>query len=266
VRNTPRNLVPIKVVIAIIFLLITASCSSYRSIPYFQDLNKASASEEVLSNFKSPQVQPQDILGINVASLNPEASAVFNYNLNRVNGNNYDLSPGNPVVGYLVDAQGEIRLPMVGAMKVAGLTTSEISQQLQKNLIPYLKQPLVNIRIINFKVAVMGDVLRPDVYTVQNERITVTEALTLAGDLNITAIRTNVLLVREQDGKRQYIPIDLTSKALFTSPYFYLRNNDILYVQPDKTKFATVDRGYRTATLLLSGLSIIAIVLSNLFR
>ncbi|WP_218136938.1 polysaccharide biosynthesis/export family protein [Hymenobacter terrestris] len=220
--------------------------------------------EEPLDNYTPPLVQPQDILGISVSSLNPEASAVFNYNLNRVNGNNYDLSPGNPVVGYLVDDQGEINVPIVGAIKVSGLTTSEISHQLQTKLLPYLKEPIVNLRIINFKVAVFGDVLKPDMYMVQNERITIPEALSLAGDLNITAIRTNVLLVREQNGKRQYIPIDLTSKGIFKSPYFYLKNNDVIYVQADKTKFATVDRGYRTASLVLSGLSVLAITLSTI--
>ncbi|TPG58948.1 polysaccharide export protein [Hymenobacter nivis] len=249
-----------------LILISSSACSSYRKIPYFQDLNKKVISEESLDNYTPPLIQTQDILGINVSSLNPEASAVFNYNLNRVNGNNYDLSPGNPVVGYLVDVQGEIHLPLVGAMKVSGLTTSEISRQLQAKLLAYLKQPTVNIRIINFKVAVFGDVLKPDVYSVQNERITVPEALSLAGDLNITAVRTDVLLVREQNGKRQYVPIDLTSKAIFNSPYFYLKNNDVIYVQADKTKFATVDRGYRTASLVLSGLSVIAIVISTILR
>jgi polysaccharide export outer membrane protein len=249
-----------------IILIMFSACSSYRKIPYFQDLDKKTISEEPLDNYTPPLVQPQDILGINVSSLNPEASVVFNYNLNRVNGNNYDLSPGNPVVGYLVDAQGEIHLPLVGTMKVSGLTTSEISRQLQIKLLSYLKQPIVNLRIINFKVSIFGDVLKPDVYNVQNERITIPEALSLAGDLNITAIRTNVLLVREQNGKREYVPIDLTSKAIFKSSYFYLKNNDVIYVQADKTKFATVDRGYRTASLVLSGLSVLAIVLSTILR
>ena len=211
-------------------------------------------------------IQDGDILGINVTSLNPEASAVFNYNLSRVNGNNYDTSPGNPVVGYLVGPLGDIQLPLLGPLKVAGLTTAEIRALLQQKLDHYLKEPVVNIRLLNFKISVLGDVLKPDVYTVQNERINLLQALSLAGDLTITAQRTNLLLVREQEGRREYIPIDLTSKALFTSPYYYLKNNDVLYVQPDKTKFATVDRGYRSASIVLSGLSIVAIVFSALHR
>lgn len=250
--------------IALIFF--NVSCSSYKTIPYFQDLNKTAATKEAIKNYSPLTIQPEDILGVNVSSLNPEASAIFNYNLNRVNGNNYDNSPSNPVVGYLVDQNGQIRLPLIGTMKVSGYTTAQIREQLQQKLVTYLKEPVVNIRVLNFKISVLGDVLKPDVYTIQNERITLPEALSLAGDLNITAIRTNVLLVRELDGNREYIPIDLTSKELFNSPYYYLRNNDVIYVQPDKTKYATVDRGYRTATLVLSGLSIIAIVLSNLYR
>ncbi|HSM63389.1 MAG TPA: hypothetical protein VK833_05575, partial [Gillisia sp.] len=133
-------------------------------------------------------------------------------------------------------------------------------------LLKYLKEPIVNIRILNFKISVLGDVLNPGVFTLQNERSTIPEALSLAGDLNITAIRTNVLLIREIGGERNFIPIDLTSKEIFNSPYFYLKNNDVIYAQPDKTKFATVDRGYRTATVVLSALSVLAIVFSAIYR
>lgn len=248
------------------FLLLTSACSSYRKIPYFQDLNRSVPASEAIGNFSPLLIQGGDILGINVSSLNPEASAIFNYNLNRVNGNNYDSSPANPVIGYLVDQTGEIHLPLVGAFKVTGLTTGEIREQLRNKLLGYLKEPVVNIRLLNFRISVLGDVLKPDVYSVQNERITVLQALSLAGDLNITAQRTDVLLVREQQGKREYVSIDLTSKALFASPYFYLKNNDILYVQPNKSKFATVDRNYRNASLILSSLSIIAIVFSAIHR
>lgn len=242
------------------------SCSSYKDIPYFQDLDKTTATIETIDNYSPLTIQPEDILGINVSSLNPEASAIFNYNLNRVNGNNYDNSVDNPVVGYLVDQDGDIQIPLIGTMEVAGYTTSEISEKLQTMLLTYLKEPIVNIRLLNFKISVLGDVLNPGVFTVQNERITIPEALSLSGDLNITAIRTNVLLIREIEGERKFIPIDLTSKELFDSPYFYLKNNDVIYVQPDKTKFATVDRGYRTASILLSALSVVAIVFSTLYR
>jgi len=247
-------------------LLLLSSCGSYKNIPYYQDLNFSKASQEDVKNYSPLTIQPADILGINVNSRNPESSSIFNYNLNRVNGNNFDNSTDNPVTGYLVDEKGEIELPIIGTLKVSGLTTSQLREKMKPILLTYYKDPLVSIRIINFKIAIYGDVQRPNVYTLQNERTTITQALSLAGDLNITAMRKSVILVREMDGKRNYLPIDLTSKKLFESPYYYLKNNDEIYVQPDRTKYATVDRGYRTASLALSGLSIIAIVLSNLYR
>jgi polysaccharide export outer membrane protein len=147
-------------------------------------------------------------------------------------------------------------------MKVSGLSTDELAKQLDTDLLPFLTRPIVNVRILNFKISVLGDVLRPDAYTITNDHININEALSLAGDLNITAKRKNVLLVREENGKRQYFVIDLTTRELFNSPYYYLKNNDILYVEPDKTKFATVERSSKPISLVLSGLSVIAIVIS----
>jgi polysaccharide export outer membrane protein len=238
----------------------------YKKVPYFQNLNTKETPAELVSNFTPLTVQPQDILAINVTSLNPEASAIFNTNLSRLNGNNFDINPNNPITGYLVDPQGSIQLPFIGAVKVSGSTTEEIRKNIQQSLKAYVKEPTVTVRILNFKISVLGDVANPGVYQIANERVTLTDVLSMAGDLNITAVRTNLLLVREVDGERKYTTIDLTSKELFTSSYFYLKNNDLIYVQADRTKYAQVDRGYRVVTLLLSGLSIIAIVLSNLYR
>src|SRR5690606_18494442 len=115
----------------LLFVVALSSCSSYRKIPYFHDLDKSKPTIEQINNYSPLTVQPEDILGINVSSLNPEASAIFNYNLNRVNGNNYDNSPDNPVVGYLVDQEGNIQIPLIGTVKASGYTTSEISTKLQ---------------------------------------------------------------------------------------------------------------------------------------
>lgn len=246
----------------LLILLLFFSCSSYKEIPYFQDLDRSKTVLENIGNYSPLTIQPEDILGINVSSLNPEASAIFNYNLNSISGtNNNDLN--NPVTGYLVDQKGEIQLPLIGTLKVGGLTTAELRTQMRNKLLTYLKEPVVNIRMLNFKISVMGDVGRPGVYQGQNERITLPEALILAGDLNITAKRNDVLLIRERDGKREYITIDFTSKDLFNSPYYYLKNNDVLYIKPGRTKYASVDNGYRNISLALSALSILAIVLTR---
>lgn len=244
----------------VLIVLLLPACS-YKGVPYFQDLNQSSPSKETIANFSPVTIQPEDVLGINVSSLNTEASSVFNYNLNTVTGTTQNAN--NPVVGYLVDEKGDIQLPLVGSVKVSGLTLSAVREKIQRQLTEYLKQPVVNVRLLNFKVSVMGDVLRPGVYPVQNQRISIAEAITMAGDLNITALRTNVMLIREHEGTREYIPIDLTSKKLFSSPYFYLKTNDILYVQPGKNKFASVDNSYRNISILLSALSIVVILLTR---
>lgn len=246
-----------------IFLtLLFSSCSSYKNIPYFQDLNHTKPTKEQVENYSPLTIQPADVLSINVSSRNPESSAIFS----SVNGNNSNNSPDNQSIGYLVDQKGNIHLPLIGNLKVAGLTTNELREKLNQTLLTYYKDPVVNIRLLNLKVSVFGDVLRPNIYTLPNERTTLTQALSLAGDLNITAMRNNIILIREEDGKRNYIPLDLTSKKLFESPYYYIKNNDEIYVQPDRTKYATVDRGNRTATFVLSGISVLAILLTYLRR
>ncbi|MBK0381656.1 polysaccharide biosynthesis/export family protein [Pedobacter sp. SD-b] len=247
----------------LLFATLISSCSSYKNIPYFQDLNHNKATEEQVSNYSPLTIQPGDILGVNVNSRNPESSAIFNYNLNRVNGNNFDYSSENPVTGYLVNEKGEIELPLIGILKVSDLTTLQVREKLRPLLLNYYKDATVNVRLINFKIYVYGDVQNPNVFTLRNERATVTQALAMAGDLNITAKRKNVILVREIDGVRKYIPIDLTSKKIFESPYYYLKNNDEIYVEPSRTKYAPVDIGYRTLTLVLSALSIVAITLTT---
>jgi polysaccharide export outer membrane protein len=240
---------------------IATSCSSYEKIPYFQDLSRSQITAEELNNYTIPTIQPSDQLAINVSSLNPEAAAVINNNIQSAGTNQ-----GSPAYGYVVDQEGEIKLPLVGIVKVANLTTSQLSAQLQQQLQPYLGKPVVSVRIVNFKVSVLGDVMRPNIYNSPSERLTVTDALSLAGDLNITGKREDVILVREIDGKRQYVPIDLTSKKIFESPYFYLKNNDLIFVQPSKKKLASVDTGYRNASLIISALSLIAISISLFTR
>lgn len=229
-------------------ILLLSSCGAYKKVPYFQDLQYSNGKPETIENFTPITIQPTDILSVSVNSLNPLA---YNDSIGRV-------------VGYSVDQEGNIRVPLIGSVKVSGLTLALAERDIQQRLAPFLKSPEVVLHMKNFKVAVLGDVAKPDVYPVLSERMTIIEALALAGDLNITAKRKNVLLVREVGGTREYVPIDLTSAKLFTSPYFYLKHNDMIYVQPDKTKYAAVDRGYQTFSLVLSALSVVAIVLTNL--
>jgi len=253
-----------------IFILTISSCAlykdnGYKQISYYQDMNKTGATEAI-ANFQPLKIQTGDLLGINLSTLSAEGTNVFNTNINRVNGNGLDASATNPIYGFRVDGNGQVLLPLVGGMKVAGMTTDEVAKTLTVKLQDYFKSPIVNVRILNFKISVLGDVLKPDSYTIQNEHININEALSLAGDLTITAKRTNVLLVREENGQRQFFVIDLTKKDVFESPYYYLHNNDIIYVDADKTKYDTIARSYKTNTLIISSsIAILAILASAFF-
>lgn len=259
---TCKNVVKFLVLFSAVSLIFS-SCSSYKKVPYFQDLDRSKIVNEDINNMSMLTIQPLDQLSISVTSLNQDAANVFT---NNIQNSSNAITSESPVYGYVVDSKGEVSLPLIGVVKVTGLTTEELSQRLQQQLTTYLSKPNVSVRIVNFKVAVLGDVMRPNIYRSTSERLTITEALSLAGDLNITAKRDDITLVREIDGKRTYIPIDLTSKKLFESPYFYMKNNDLLFVQPGKLKLATVDTGYRNASLIISALSLIAIAVSLFTR
>ena len=222
----------------ILLVLFVSSCASNKDLVYFKDVNRSVVTVESAEAYNPVTIQPLDVLSINISSANADASAVYNRG---VVSNNPTTASGTTdqvgsAFGYLVDQSGQIQLPNLGNVKAAGLSVPEFKHALTVLLSKYLKEPYVTVSIINFKVTVLGDVGRPGILRVQNERISFTDAISLAGDLTPTAIRNNVLIIREQNGKRQYIPIDLTSKNLFNSPYYYLRNNDIIYVTPGKYK------------------------------
>jgi len=247
-------------------MIILSSCGvRYESVPYFQDLADTGVVEEDIQNYSVVKIQNEDVLAITVSSLNVEASAIFNM------GNTTSLPPNsttNPAPlatanGFKVDQAGDIQLPIIGSIHVAGLSTIAARELVQERLTAYLKEPVVSLRIINFKVSVLGDVARPGVYPIQNERVSVTEALSQAGDLTITALRNNILLIREVEGKRKYVRLDLQKKELFNSPYFYMQNNDVIYVQPSNAKYASVDSSYRNVSIILSALSVIALLISR---
>jgi len=254
-----------KIIYLSIIITFFSSCTAYKQVPYFQDLPAEGEVQEDIQNQTILKIQKADILAITVSSLNPEASAIFNSgNMNPSVAAQGGSSEVNGVNGFLVDTKGDIQLPLIGSLKVEGLSTTEARELIQSKLLNYLKEPVVSLRLANLKISVLGDVSRPGVYPVQNEKVSVTEALSMAGDLNITASRKNVLLVREADGKRKFIRLDMNSKKMFNSPYYYLQNNDVIYVQPGDSKYATVDSRYRDIGIALSAISIIILIITQL--
>ena len=245
------------------------SCVSTKQLAYFQDGVEQETTATTVARY-TPTIQPGDLLAVQVNSLNPEASSFFNpYTAIAVadrGGQPMQVTPTTPLPtqnGYLVDSDGTIELPVLGKLAVMGLTTTEVRDNLRQKLGTYLKEPTVNVRNLNFRISVMGEVSRPSLFTIPNERITLLEALSLAGDVTIYGRRENVLVIREENGQRAFGRIDLTNRNVFKSPYYYLHPNDVVYVEPGRAKAATANRTNQLLPTALSALSLVAIIFSR---
>lgn len=210
------------------------SCQTHKKLVYFQDSISENDSLSVESNF-TPTLKTDDLLSINVTADDPETAVPFNLNQGLQNPNlNNGYTMGNQErQGYLIDENGMINFPVLGRMEIAGLKRTEVISLFEDSLTRYLSNPIVNVQILNYKVTVLGDVLRPGTFKIPNERITILEAIGLAGDLNITGHRKNVKVVRDENGKKSEHILDLTSSSVFSSPAYYLQQNDVVYVEPN---------------------------------
>ena len=219
-------------ILAVLGLLLATSCVSRKKIAYFQDLPELQA--EVYLAKSNLEIQPNDLLTITVSAANIEAVQPFNLPLTTA-----PSIAGGGIGGrmelqsYLVDSDGNIEFPVLGTVHVAGLTRQELVEKLKEEISKYVQNPIVNIKIINFQVTVLGEVVQPGTFTVPDERISLPKALGLAGDLTIYGKRDNVLIMRETGGKTEYKYIDLTSSDFINSPYYYLQQNDVIYVEPN---------------------------------
>ncbi len=235
-------------------LFLSESCITRKDISYFQDVSDSLSIQKISRSFEAV-IQPGDILSIHVTSLSQEASSFFN-----VVGETTDQQVANT---YLVNAFGEIEMPLIGNIKVSDKTTEVAKTEIKGKLVKYLVEPTVNLRIRNFKVTVLGEVQNPGVYTIPNEKITLVEALGLAGDLTIFGKRLNVLIIREDGKERKFVKLDLRSKDFFESEYYYLHSNDIVYVEPGKGKFASADAWYKILPIVFSGLTALGLFLTR---
>jgi polysaccharide export outer membrane protein len=256
------------------FAIITGmtSCVSPKSIVYFQGDSTRYYSQEVTQSYV-PKIQANDIISVIVGSLSSEANEIFNTPNQFTNTTiNYSTTGGGARIqplGYLVDSDGSIEIPLVGKLKVAGLRTTEAADTIRTRLQSFLKEPSVIVRNLNFKVSVLGEVKIPAIYVIPDEKITLPEVLSLAGDLTIYGNRSNVMVIREEKGKREYARLDLTSRTIFDSPYYYLHKNDVIYVEPVKAKMLDTDSRVRTVPLIVTiigGISTLGILILNLTK
>lgn len=218
----------------IIFIGLTA-CNTHQKLIYFQTGQLDSLAG--IQNHYNPVFQPDDFLSIVVTAQEPESVIPFNLITTvTTSAAASGYTTGNPASnGYLIDRDGNIQFPIVGKLHLGGLNRQEAVTLVQDKLKDYVIQPGVQIQILNYKVTVLGDVRSPNSFKIPNERITLLEAIGLAGDLNITGNRKNVLVIREENGHKKEYRVDLTAKDFFASPVYYLRQNDVVYVEPNTT-------------------------------
>lgn len=255
-------------VVAGLFLL--SSCAPVKDIAYFQ--NKIVDQPEKIDKHAGILIQPKDMLSISVSSRNPELVAMFNLSL-------VQYTPGSEMggvgggqqrmLGYVVDNNGCIDFPVLGTLKVAGLTRWELSELIKRRLVNdgLLPDAVVTVEFMNFKVSVLGEVSSPGTYTIQGDKVTILQALSLAGDLTIYGQRENVSVIRERDGERTFFKINLCDVDLFKSPAYYLQQNDVIYVEPsiEKARQSTIDdKKLRMTTIAISSSSLLVSVASLL--
>lgn len=252
-------------------IVIAAACSpnTYKQIDYLQDID-ADTSLDMKEN-QGILIQPQDQLSIVVSSRDPELAAPLNKPVASYQAGS-ELTATNSgyqrLLGYAVDNDGNLNLPVLGVMHVAGLTRWQLQEKIQKEVISrgIILDPIVTVEFMNFKISVMGEVNSPGTYTVTGDKITLLGALSLARDLTIYGRRDNVTVIREQNGKRNIYKVDLRSSDIFSSPAYYLQQNDVVYVYPNSVRAgqSTINENYFKSGAFWISLSSVAVTVANL--
>lgn len=257
--------------VCIVSALVFTGCKSTQQVAYFQ--NADSISYEGSKGLYAARIMPKDELTITVSLTDREVAAQFNQLIyNSMTSNRNISTSGGSVIPFLVDNDGSITYPLIGKIKVQGLTVNECQDKIASLIKPFLnddEKPIVTVRMSSYHVSVIGEVTRPGVINVSQEKISILDALAQAGDLTIYGRRDNVSLIREDaTGQKHYIRLNLNDANVINSPYYYLQQNDVVYVEPNKTKARNSDIGQAT-TLVISGTSIaisIASLIVNILR
>lgn len=212
------------------------SCASKKDVLYLQDLEETEL-VKIDSIFSKTRIQSNDILYIQLTAYDDESLNPFRFQKSENTSRNYSVNTETlRIAGYLVNTEGYIDFPNLGKISVVGKTTGEVSDTLKEAISEYVTDPTVSVRLVNFKVAVIGEVRNPGLYNLSEEGLTLPQALGLAGDLTINGERHRVLIIRNEGGERVYKYIDLTKSDWMNSEFYYLKQNDVVYVQPNNPK------------------------------
>lgn len=248
------------------FCGLMCACSTPKDVVYFQGVDSLSTEQlaKMSQNYVT-DITYDDLLSITVAAWDPASVTPFNPPVFAyATEGEQAITAAQSQYTYLVDREGYINFPVLGKIYVVGLTRLQLAEKMEEMISKYVENPLVNVQLLNFKITVLGEVNRPGPFTIKNDRITVLDALGMAGDLPITANRKNVLVIRENNGQKEICRMDLTDPAIFASPGFYLKQNDVVYVEPIKNKQrarTSSDRSF-TMSLLTSVISSVSIITS----
>ncbi|GAA4912126.1 polysaccharide biosynthesis/export family protein [Mucilaginibacter defluvii] len=246
-----------------------SSCSAKRNLVYLSDIADTAAYSAAITNMSEPRIQHGDILSITINNVDPETSNLFNKGIlpvaasNPLQGNT-GLTAQN-IEGYLVDKTGSINFPSVGKIKLEGLTPEEAVGKITTAVGTLVKNPIVNVRFLNFKVTVIGEVNKPGVFNVTNNKLNILEALGLAGDMTMYGRREDVWVMHEEKGNRKITHINLNSGNALQSPAFYLQQNDVVYVKPDKMKEKQARTDTKTLSIIVAAATVITVIISRLF-
>ena len=261
-----RNLILKTLCLSTIFMI--SSCISRKNVTYLENVSSAQQSTlDQVATFTEPVIQADDILAVSINTIDPTSAAVVNQagtNIS-VTSSSGSNTGREQVSGYLVDKSGEIELSLIGKVKVAGLTTSQAKELIREKASRDLKNPNVTVRFANFKVSVLGEVNRPTVYSLPNEKVSILDVLSLAGDLTIFGRRDNIMIIRDVNGKKEFGRLNLNNTDIFKSPYYFLKQNDVVYVEPNNSKVFQLNNSTRTlAALILSAVSTIVLIYTRL--
>jgi len=246
----------------LLMIMLMCSCASKKNVVYFQDepITSIIKKQDFVLSFKT-----NDLLTIRVSALDPTVARPFNLEAVSTNTSVIDAQGSLKMQTYLIDADGNIEFPVLGLIKLGGLTRSDANSFLKEKLSEYIKNPIVNIRLANFTITVLGDVNNPGTFTVQDERISITEALGLAGDLTIYGRRDNIMLIREVNGEKRFAKYDLSSINIVNDPYYYLSQNDVIYVEPNKSKIRSSNYSQNNG-VLISAIGTLATIIAILIK
>lgn len=251
---------------SIILIFVSTSCVRHKQLLNFNKYQGLPFGElEEISNLKQPTIQTGDILQVSVDSYNAEAAEPFNRNSStRGGGGNQQTGTGNLLLmGYLVDSMGCIDFPVLGRVPLRGLTLQQAHDTLRVRLYDYLTDPVVNVRYLNYRFTILGEVNKPGSYSTFNTRISLFEALGMANDLTYYANRERVTVIREQDGIRTYSLLNLKDKEIMNSPCFYLKQNDVIYIEPMPARITSVsDPLLRWIGFFTTGVSLVSLFLT----